>query len=84
MTTNILQVLLLFAVGAFGIYNASRFYLKPEYAREYVKNNRKAYIWRKIFGEEKAIKYIWGIFAPVGLLLSVLLVLVAIYLYLNN
>jgi len=62
--------ILLILVGAVNIYYATKFLTDPSFASNYVKKSPKAYIWRKMFGEEKSIKIIRRLFAPLGIILG--------------
>ena len=58
-------------VGAVNLYYAIKFLRDPQFAENYIKKSPKAFIWKKLFGEEKAIKITRNIFAPIGLLLGI-------------
>lgn len=59
-----------------------KFKKDPSFAEKYVKNSPKAYIWRKMFGEEKALKLIHTVFIPIGFVLSIGFILYGIYILL--
>jgi len=58
---------------------ASRFLRDEKYARDYIKTSSKALIWRKIFGEEKAYNITKKIFAPFGIVLSSIFILIGLF-----
>ena len=57
--------------GVANLYYALKFIRDPQFAENYIKKSPKAFIWKKLFGEEKAIKITRNIFAPIGLLLGI-------------
>lgn len=63
--------LLFILVGAVNLYYATKFLRDQQFAEKYIKTNPKAFIWKKMFGEEKALKIIKNVFAPIGLLLGI-------------
>jgi len=66
-------------VGLVAIYFPVRFLRDDQFARSYIQNSPKAFLWRKIFGEEKALKITKTIFAPLGILLGIALIVFGIY-----
>lgn len=74
-----MQGLLLLLIGAVDLYYARKFLKDPQFARNYIQKSPKAYIWRKFFGEEKAIRLTKTVFAPIGIALGIILVLLGIY-----
>lgn len=69
---------ILIGIGIFNIIITSRVIFSKGFAEKYVTKSPKAYLWRKFFGEEKAIKIIKNFLAPIGLLLGIVLVIVGI------
>ena len=49
----IMERILLVVVGIIALYFSGRFLIDPGYAKRYVLENPKAYLWRKIFGIDK-------------------------------
>jgi hypothetical protein len=82
MADEFIIKVLIIAVGCFAFYQAHRFLKDDKFADEYTRTSPKAFIWRKIFGVEKAKKITKAIFAPAGLVLSILMILVGIVLLL--
>jgi hypothetical protein len=68
--------LVLILVGAVNLYYAIRFFKDPVFAENYIRKSPKAFLWKKLFGEEKAVKLTKRVFAPIGILLGIALVLV--------
>lgn len=68
------------AVGV--LYYSYKILNDPEYARNYVRTSHKAYLWRKVFGEEKAVALTKNVFAPLGIALGLFLLVSSIYRFL--
>jgi hypothetical protein len=75
--------LILILIGCFNIYLTRKLIKNPQFVENYTKTSPKAFIWRKIFGEEKAIKIIKTVLAPIGLFLGICVVLIGIILLLT-
>lgn len=71
--------ILLILVGVVNLYYATKFLKDPQFAESYIKKSPKAFIWRTLFGEEKAVKITKRVFAPIGILLGIGFVLGGIY-----
>jgi hypothetical protein len=80
MSESLIYSLLCFAAGIFSMVLCIRFYRDKKFAENYVKNSHKALIWRKLFGEEKTLKMIKTIFAPIGIIFSTALILLGSFL----
>ena len=72
--------LLIIAIGTLTLYTSLKFIKNPDYAKHYIKNNPKAFVFRKLFGEEKALRITRNFFAPFGAVISLFLFLFGIYL----
>jgi hypothetical protein len=72
---KVLTSLFMILAGGVDLYYATKFLRNKGFAEEYVKTSPKAAIWRKIFGVEKAVSITKKIFAPIGIMLGILLVL---------
>ncbi len=67
--------LVLIIIGCLNLFFSIRFLRKPDYAENYIKKNPKAFLLRKILGEEKAYKITKKVFVPLGIIISSLLIL---------
>jgi hypothetical protein len=65
-------------IGCLNLYFASKFLVDPIFTDNYIKKSPKALIWRKIFGEDKAIHLAKTIFAPLGVILGSLFILAGV------
>lgn len=74
---------LLILVGLLNGFYAIRFLTNATFAQEYALKSPKAALWRKLFGEEKAVKVIRNVFAPFSIVLSLAFIGSGIYLILN-
>jgi len=70
-----IYALLIIVVGSINIYYCIRNLKDQKFAEKYIRNSHKAFLLRKIFGEEKAIHIIRKIFVPLGIIIGVLLIL---------
>lgn len=68
--------LILIAVGLLDLYVSTKFLMNKQFARKYIESSPKAWLWRKIFGVNKATMITRQIFAPVGLIVGVGLIVV--------
>lgn len=80
MQEGFIYVLLIIAIGLFTLYSSLKLIKNPDYAKHYIKNNPKAFILRKFFGEDKALKITRSFFAPLGAIISLFLLLFGVYL----
>ncbi|MDO8644658.1 MAG: hypothetical protein Q7S00_06820 [bacterium] len=71
--------LLLIAIAGVNLYFCYKFRTDETFAINYVKTSPKAYIWRKLWGEEKALHVIHKVFVPIGLVISGILALTGIF-----
>ena len=69
---NINYVLII--IGIVDIVLTSMLMFKKGFAENYVEKSPKAYIWRKIFGQEKALKIIKNYLAPIAFVFGVILI----------
>jgi len=81
MAQNILYAILLIGVGALNLYYATKFLRDPKFTKNYIEKSPKAWLWRKLFGVEKAIKITKSVFAPLGIVLGIGFIILAIVLY---
>jgi hypothetical protein len=75
---NSIFALFLIVVGIVNlrlIYKAST---DEDFGRNYIRTSPKAFIWRKIFGEEKAYEITRKDFIPIGLLVSIAIIIVGL------
>ncbi len=66
--------LFLIGVGLVDLYFTGRILFDANFARKYVAESPKAFIWRKMFGAEKTLKLIKYLFAPAGFALGLVLI----------
>lgn len=69
----------LIAAGIFSLIMAIRFIVDKNFGERYIRESPKAFIWRKIFGEEKAYKMTKTIFAPLGIVISTGMLIMGVY-----
>jgi len=50
-----------------------------DFGKKYVATSPKAYIWRKIFGEDRAYEIIKKYFGPAGLVIGVIFMILGVY-----
>ncbi len=70
--------ILLLGVGVLDLYLSVRFIRDKQFAENYVKKSPKAWLWRKLLGEERALKLTRKVFAPIGVAVGVILVLMGL------
>lgn len=75
-----MEGIIIILVGVFYLTLNYKFRKDRSFGSNYVKNNPKAYIWRKMFGEEKALRLIRTVFIPMGFLISVGFIIYGLYL----
>ena len=75
--------LILILLGGINLYYAIKFLNDPKFSKNYIQKSSKALIWRKLFGEEKAIKITRTIFAPIGIVLGTIFSVSGLYILLN-
>ncbi len=72
--------LLILLAGVINFYYATKAIKDKKFLENYVKKSPKAFIWRKIFGEDKAANIIRKFFAPLGICIGIILIILGIYL----
>ncbi len=77
---NLFMELILIAVGLLDLYVSTKFLMNKQFARKYIESSPKAWLWRKIFGVNKAIMITRQIFAPVGLIVGVAIIVIGVIL----
>ena len=75
------EVLVIIGIGIFNLTLAGLIIFKKQFAERYVMHSTKAYIWRKIFGEDRALRVIKNILAPVSLVLGIVIFSFGVYLF---
>ena len=65
-------------LGSFFLVRNVSLYFNPEAIHKYIEVSPKAYIWRKAFGVEKTVKLTKFIFLPLGTLLSLYIIIMAL------
>ena len=78
---NVIEAVLVIGAGIIGLYTAIKFMKDPKFAKNYIETSPKAWLWRKIFGVEKAIKITKTVFAPIGVIVSIGLIIFGLYLF---
>lgn len=73
-----MEKILLIVVGFIALYFSGRFLIDPAFATKYVAESPKAYIWRKMFGIDKTMTLTKYFFAPIGVILSIVLIAVGL------
>lgn len=69
---------LFIALGVLNILLTSLVMFRKGFAEKYVTTSPKAWLWRKLFGETRAVRIIKHILAPLGFLLGMILFLFGI------
>lgn len=77
---ELLYSILLICVGALDLVYSIKFFVNHKFAKKYIETSPKAWIWRKLFGIKKAIKITRSIFAPLGIIIGVILIILGIIL----
>ena len=68
----------LIVVGLIALYFSGRFLVDPAFAKRYVTESPKAYLWRKMFGVEKTMTMTKYFFALIGVALSLTLIVLGL------
>ena len=75
---------MLLLIGIFSLSFSIKFLRNSDYAKKYIKNSSKTFLWRKMFGEEKAYNITRKIFVPFGIFLGIIFIIFGLFLlYLN-
>lgn len=69
---------LLALVGVFNAYMGYKAMSNEIFVSEYIRKSHKAWFWRKIFGEERAIRVLRGFFGPLVVILGVTMMLAGV------
>ena len=75
---EIFYSLLLIGLGLMNLYSGYKFLTDKKFMKKYVKESVKIKIWRKWLGPKRMLKFVKYVFAPLGLLLGFLLVILGI------
>ncbi|MCC2630437.1 MAG: hypothetical protein K0S38_246 [Candidatus Paceibacter sp.] len=78
-----MKSIILIIIGIFDILLVLRITSNDEFAKRYIQSP-KALIWRKFLGEEKALILIKKIFAPIGIIVGVGLVILGFLFFLER
>jgi hypothetical protein len=70
-----MEKILLILVGLVTLCFSGRFLIDPVFARKYIAESPKAYIWRKVLGADNAMKLTRLFFAPIGVALALFLII---------
>lgn len=79
MVGEIYSVILV-GTGIVGLFFCIKALLDPKFARKHVETSPKVWLWRKYFGTEKALILTRKIFLPLGIVISVVLIISGILL----
>jgi hypothetical protein len=79
MNEAIFYSLILILVGVYAGFNGFRLMTSSEFLKEYVRKSHRTYLWKKWLGEEKTIRLTQKFFAPLGFLISALLILLGAF-----
>jgi hypothetical protein len=77
MTTDILIIV---AVGIGMVTMGALATFKEGFATNYVRSSAKAWIWRKMLGEERAVTAVQRVFGPIAIGLGITFMAIAIWL----
>ncbi|MHA1691938.1 MAG: hypothetical protein ACTSU7_09920 [Candidatus Heimdallarchaeaceae archaeon] len=80
MEEMILFSLLLIIIGAINLFFASRFLYDKKWAVKYIQTSPKAFLWRKMLGEKNAYKITKNLFAPLGLIIGLIITVLGLIL----
>lgn len=69
---------LFIALGVVNIFLTSMVMFRKGFVEKYVATSPKAWLWRKLFGETKAVKILKRVLAPLGFFLGMILFLFGI------
>lgn len=72
--------LLIVGTGIVGLFFSIKAHIDPAFARNYVETSPKVWLWRKHFGTEKALAMTKRIFLPLGIVISLGLIIFGILL----
>lgn len=70
--------LLLVGAGIIGLFFSIKALVDPAFARKHVETSPKVWLWRKYFGTEKALIMTRKIFLPLGIVISLVLIILGI------
>jgi len=79
MNEAILYSIAIIVAGIFSLVMAIRFIVDRNFGEKYIRESPKAFIWRKLFGEDRAYKMTKTIFAPLGIVISAGMIIVGTY-----
>ncbi len=63
--------IIFFIAATIQVYISIKALTNKAYISNYVKKSHKAWVWRKMFGEEKTIILIKRVFAPLGIIMAI-------------
>ncbi|NCS72097.1 MAG: hypothetical protein GW775_02420 [Candidatus Magasanikbacteria bacterium] len=71
-------------LGGVNIFWATKSLIDPKFAKKYMAKSPKAWVWKKIVGEERALKVLRIVFAPIGIVVGIILLLYGLSLFLTT
>ncbi len=69
-----IEGLIVVAIGAVNAGIGYKLATDAAFREEYIKKSPKAWLWRKLFGEERAIKLLHRVFAPLACVIGIALI----------
>lgn len=75
MTT---ESIFLLVGGVFGVVLGATATFNQEFAVRYVRTSPKAWLWRKMLGEERATRAVQRVFGPLGIAFGLALIVIAL------
>ena len=72
--TEIFYSLLLTGIGVMNLYFAYKFLTDKKFVKKYLKESPKVIIWRKWLGPKRMLKLVKFVFAPLGIILGLCLI----------
>lgn len=79
MSDSILYGILLIVLGIFNGGLSIKILKDAAFAQNYIEKSHKAWLWRKLFGPEKALHILRRYFAPFGIFLGIVFILAGVY-----
>lgn len=78
---EIIYSLLLVGTGLVGLFFSIWALVNPAFARKHVETSPKVWLWRRHFGVEKALTMTREIFLPLGVIISLGLIILGMILF---
>jgi hypothetical protein len=78
--TEVIYSLLLVGTGIVGLFFSTKALVDPAFARTHVETSPKVWLWRKYLGTERALVLTKKIFLPLGIVISLVLIIIGLIL----